>query len=807
MRRSWSPGAGAPSLPAAFAIAAGIAAAVSCAVPPSAFAFGALLVASLAGIAAGRGHGRAAALGGLVLAAAAGFWSARARWLLPARRTEASARAAIAESIARDAEAGGALVEVVGRLDAPWSPSGSQRRTRLDVESAECDGKPLALDAPVALVVAGETDPSPIAEVGDLVRAKGTLRLPERGGPRRAPVDLPDQPHLLLKSGAQIERLSGPSGPFAAVQRARAAVKRRLRANLAGAPEADRTALALLLAFVLGETQDLPLAAVGAFRDGGVAHIVAISGLQVALVAALRGFLARKAGASLRARDAIVLGAALLFAIFAGGRPPVWRAALMIGLYLAARLLGRPTSPEHVLGFSACAILLADPSALFDVGFLLTFAAVFGLAEFGAPVVLALRKRGVPAPVADAIGATLGAELAVLPIQAFVFNVVPFVALLSNPFIVPLSGVFLLAGLALLPLLLVSPAVASTAIVPLRLISDLQLGILDALDRLHAVRVVPTPPFALAVAAGGLLLVAGLAAARPVRRAALAGGLLAVGTIVGASGAAAAEGTAILRSVDVGQGDCWLLVTPRGRVLVDGGGSPDRAYEFGRLRLVPKLADLGAVALDAVILTHPHPDHARGLLAVLSSLPVGRVVLPRAAPRNAFLDEFLAVARRRRLVLERLGAGERFEAAGLAFDVLHPPDEVYARAGENNGSLVLRARVEGRTLLLTGDVEAAAERDLVASRADLSADVLKVPHHGSRTSTTPEFLARVSPRIALVGVGRRNRFGHPAPEVLARLAGAGVRVFRTDRDGDVALTLAAGRILPAFPESVARVRP
>ena len=169
--------------------------------------------------------------------------------------------------------------------------------------------------------------------------------------------------------------------------------------------------------------------------------------------------------------------------------------------------------------------------------------------------------------------------------------------------------------------------------------------------------------------------------------------------------------------MDVGQGDAWLLVTPRGRVLVDGGGSPDRAYEFGRLRLLPKLADLGAVSLDAVVLTHPHPDHARGLLAVLDSLPVGRVVLPRAAPRNAFLDEFLAVARKRRLVLERLGAGARFEAAGLAFDVLHPGDDPYPRARENNGSLVLRARAEGRTLLLTGDVESAAERDLVASGA------------------------------------------------------------------------------------------
>jgi competence protein ComEC len=807
MRRSWSTEAGAPSLPAAFALAAGIALAACFAVPPSPVAAAALAGAALAAVVAGRGRGRTAALGGLVLAAAAGFWSARARWLTPAAHTEAVARRAVAAAASRDAEAGGALVEVVGRLDAPWSPSGSLRRARIDVESAFVDGKALAIDAPVALVVAGETDPSPVAELGDRVRVKGSLRLPESGGPRRSPFDLPDQPHLLLKSALQIEKLSGPSGLLAPVHVARAALKRRVRANLAGAPEADRTALALLLAFVLGETQDLPLAAVGAFRDGGVAHIVAISGLQVALVAALLGFLVRKAGASLYARDAIVLVATLLFAVFAGGRPPVWRAALMIGLYLAARLLGRPTSPEHVLGFSASTILLGDPSSLFDVGFLLTFAAVFGLAEFGAPVVSWLRERDVPALLADALGATLGAELAVLPVQAYVFNVVPFVALLSNPFIVPLSGVFLFTGLGLLPFLLVSPAVAAVAIVPLRLLSDLQFGILDALDRLHAVRVVPTPPFALAAAAAGLLLVAGLATARSLRRGALAAAFAAVVAVVVAPAAVASPGTVELRSVDVGQGDCWLFVTPAGRVLVDGGGSPDRAYEFGRLRLVPKLADLGAVSLDAVVLTHPHPDHARGLLAVLSSLPVGRVILPRAAPRNLFLDELLAVARKRRLVLERLGAGARFEAAGVVFDVLHPPDAPYPRAKENNGSLVLRTRAAGRTLLLAGDVEAMAERDLVASGADLSADVLKVPHHGSRTSTTPDFLARVAPRVALVGVGRRNRFGHPAPDVVARLAGAGVRVFRTDRDGDLALTLAGGRILPAFPESVARSAP
>ena len=165
---------------------------------------------------------------------------------------------------------------------------------------------------------------------------------------------------------------------------------------------------------------------------------------------------------------------------------------------------------------------------------------------------------------------------------------------------------------------------------------------------------------------------------------------------------------------------------------------------------------------------------------------------------------FSPFSRRFHLVLERFGAGQRFTAAGLSFDVLHPGDASYPRARENNGSLVLRVTLAGRSVLLSGDIEALAESDLVSSDRNLSADVLKVPHHGSRTSTTPAFLARVTPRLGLIGVGRRNHFGHPAADVVDRLAAAGVRTFRTDRDGEVVLLFGGGRILPVFPESVAR---
>jgi len=788
-------------------MAAGILAAVVFAVPPGRAVGTALILVAAAGIAFARPAGGVRAFLGLTLFASLGFWNARERFLLPALRTAAEVRGSLIAAHGEDPSADGVLVEATGRLDAPWTSSGSLRRTRLAVESARAEGRPLLLEAGLAVTVAGEEDPSGVAELGERVRLRGVCRLPESGGPSRSPFDLPVEPRLALKSASQIERIGPPGGLFAPVAVAHAAVKRRLRSNLAGAAPAARGSLALLLALVMGETQDLPGSTVSAFRDGGVAHIVAISGLQVGLVAGLLGFFARRLGASLRARDALVLVATALFAVFAGGRPPVVRAALMIGLYLLARLLGRPTSAAHVLGFAALVLLAADPANLFDVGFLLTFAAVFGLAAFGVPAARALRGAGLPALVADAIGATAGAELAVLPVQLFVFNVLPVVALLSNPFVVPLSSLFLFAGLLLLPLLLLSPVAASLAILPLRFLSDVMLTLLAALDRLHAVRIVPTPAFALAAAAGGFLLVAGLARHRVLRLGSLLSAAAVALAIVLAPPVVSVPDTIRLQALDVGQGDAWLLVSPQGRVLVDGGGSPDREYDFGRLRLLPRLADLGAVAFDAVVLTHPHPDHARGLLAVLASLPVDRVALPRAAPRNVFLDEFEETAARRGLTLERFGAGERFTAAGLSFDVLHPGDGPYPRARENNGSLVLRVALAGRTALLTGDIEGLAESDLVAGGRTLAADVLKVPHHGSRTSTAAAFLSRVSPRLGLIGVGRRNRFGHPAPEVMERLLAAGVRTFRTDRDGEVTLVFSGGRIQPVFPESVARGTP
>ena len=789
MRRSWSLRAPAPAVPAAIAFAAGILLAVTLPVAPPVTASTLLALAALVAVVAGlRVDRRLAAAGALVLVLLAGLLHA-GRVLVDAREEAYRTAAGASEDDA---------FEVRGRLSTYWSRAGSLWSARIEVHEAWLSGAPVRLPGEVVLTVAGESDPGPVAGFGDLVRVRGPLRLPDAGALPSSPFVLLPEPRMTQKSAAQVEVLEGPAGPLGFLARLHRGTTARIAASLEGASRPERDATALATALLLGETAELSPRTVSAFRDGGVAHVLAISGLHVGLLALGLTAALRPLRVRVAARDAVVLAATLVFAAFTGGRAPVLRAALMIGLYLAARLLGRPTSPAQVMGLSALVLLALDPANLFDVGFLLTYAAVFGLSALGPLFARPLRAR-LPAWLADGIAATLGAELCVFPIQAAVFHVVPFVALLSNLLVVPLASLFLFAAALLFPLLLAGPVAAAFALGPLALLSEGISSLLGLLDALGAVRVVPTPPFAQAVLLALLLAAAGSLRGRKPRRAALAGALALVFLASARPSVAERTGEARLVALDVGQGDAFLVVTERGRVLVDGGGTFDAAYDFGRNRLLPRLAALGAVSFDAIVLTHPHPDHARGLLAAVRLLPVGRVYLPRGAPRNLFLDEALGAASGAGVRVEALGAGDRFEAAGLVFDVLHPGPETYPRSPENNGSLVLATRLGGRRVLLTGDVEAPAERDLLARAVDLSASVLKVPHHGSRTSTTPELLGKVSPRVALVGVGRRNRFGHPGAEVMERLASAGALVYRTDRHGDVSLLFRDGRIFPSRP--------
>ncbi|MFZ2491976.1 MAG: ComEC/Rec2 family competence protein, partial [Thermoanaerobaculia bacterium] len=254
--------------------------------------------------------------------------------------------------------------------------------------------------------------------------------------------------------------------------------------------------------------------------------------------------------------------------------------------------------------------------------------------------------------------------------------------------------------------------------------------------------------------------------------------------------------------LDVGQGDSTVFRWGTRAVLIDGGGRPDD-WRFGESRLLPLLVDRGIVRVDAVMLSHPHPDHCAGLLAVVRHLAVGEVWISPRKFRGECASRLMETIRDSRVPIRLVRTVSTLAGGEVRFTAI-PPERNFRQATENNASMVVLIETQRRRILMTGDLQAEGEIDL--SDRDIAADVLKVAHHGSRSSTTDRFLEAVRPRVAAISCGRHNLFGNPHPDVLASLASRGVRTWRTDRSGSIELKFSGGKIfvLPEIDTPTAR---
>jgi len=596
-----------------------------------------------------------------------------------------------------------------------------------------------------------------------------------------------------------------------------------------GAETTLRHGHALVRALVLGDPSELPPRWRRGLRRTGLAHLLAVSGLHAGLVAGVMLLVAAPLPRPVRIVLALVAVAGYLALV--GPRPSMLRAsgmALIAGVALLAR---RGPASANALAVVAGGLALARPELVAELGFRLTVAATAGIV-FLAPRLEAAwsagdgdrkrvavdpeaagrerRRRAASRWLVRGLAATVGAQLASLPFALPVFHLTSWAAPLLNVVAVPYTALALAVCLGWTALALVSCA-AAAAMVPL----------LDALAMPFGWPAAGPPAAWGAVAAAApaaacwafaVLAVAWLLAPR--RRlwlvpAVAAGGWWCCAAPPGAASPAddPAAGEprppVSLTLLDVGQGDAILLRDGGRAVLVDGGGW--RHGDFGGRVLLPALLGEGVRRLDAVLLTHPDSDHCHGLEQVSSYLPVTEVWLAPQWAGDRCADELAATPGAR---VVRLAAGGRLRVGRWRLAVLHPawpraPDRLVAPGEHNRLSLVLRAAAAGRCAVLTGDLDRTGERAVVARGGDLGCDLLKVGHHGSKTSTGPELLAAVRPRLALVSAGRGNPYGHPAAEVVARLERAGVTLLRTDRQGLVRLEWREGGPLristPAAP--------
>lgn len=689
-------------------------------------------------------------------------------------------------------------IRIRGTVDTAVRSYGRDRRFALALHNAHLDGRTYDLSGRV--LVRDRVLFPPVA-LGDTLVLDLRLRQPP---PRRNPGAFDYRRYLAHRGIDALATLKKPeqwhnhrSGQPPLWQTAAAALRRSmeqsLRRNLRG-PPAD-----LLVAMLLGDKHRLPTETVAAFRRAGLAHALVISGLHVGLVAlfsltALR--LCRLPETWAGGGTLVVLA---LFALVGGLQAPVVRASVMAAAFVVGRLRRRNTDAYNALGLAALALLAARPQWCFDLGFHLSFAATFAIVHlYGAWYRLTpaswhdehgWRGRWLAAP----LGVSLAAQIGTAPLVAYHFHQLSTVAPLANLAALPLLGAAV--GLGLLS------CIASLCAPPLApLFNGCNYLVLKALLLLSEVcAALPWAALPLGRPSGLALAVCGVAVLAPPflierprwRKPALAALLASLNLAVWDPVLSAQQLEAIF--FDVGQGDAAFVRFPNGRTLVIDGGKRNPDFDFGERVLLPFLRQRGIERIDAVVGSHAHNDHIGGLAALVEEIEVGHYLDSGQAPPSSTARALLHAVQRRGTRYHRVRAGDRLAGLGDAEAlVLHPlpgfvDTDGTSPHGVNNGSVVLRLRYGEVELLFTGDIEKEAGAALLVWGGLLRSDVLKVAHHGSRTSSSAAFLAAVRPHLALVSLGAYNRFGHPAPQVLARLDAVGAQVVRTDQRG--ALTL------------------
>ena len=612
-----------------------------------------------------------------------------------------------------------------------------------------------------------------------------------------------------LASGQILAVLPPADDPRALLARARGWALSTVRERL---PEPDAS---LIAGALWGERAALPPDLRAEFQETGTVHVLVTAGLHLGVVVALVLGLLAALRAPRVATCGIAIGAAWTYALVAGAHIPSVRAATMLSFALLARAWGRKALGWHAYAGAALLLTLARPLDVGGASFALSFACVGAILALAGPLDRALATRwALPDRVREALAMAVATQAGTWPVGAAVFLQFSPYAVLANVAVVPVVGGAMLFALAQLAFGRLPPLAQACANLCDWCVIWM-LAVVRSVSSLPYARLPMTPAPAWCIA---LYLVALLALPLGLRRG-RAG--LAFAALAGAAALVlwpprVPDARLRVTVLDVGQADAIVVQTPGGHtLLIDAGGQLERgvqtsgdssAERVGERIVVPFLLRNGIHAVDALILSHPHGDHAGGMAPALRALRVGELADSGQIYGGSAYRDALATARADGVpvVYPRAGAVWH-DDDGVVLSFIGPELPFLAHTGNdiNDNSIAFVLEYRSFRMLFTGDAGVAAERRFLAGDTDLRATVLKVGHHGSAYSTSDAFLAAVRPRYAIVSVGRHNHFGHPAPRTLAALHRIGAIVYRTDRDGAItvstdgaATTLSAMEPLP-----------
>jgi competence protein ComEC len=546
---------------------------------------------------------------------------------------------------------------------------------------------------------------------------------------------------------------------------------------------------AVLEALLLGERRRMDETTALALQKSGLYHLIAISGAHIAIISFLLFGLLRLCRVPKRPTYAILIVLLVFFAMLVEGRASVLRATIMAIVYLGGRLLWRKANLLNTISISAFLLLLANPFSLFDMGFELTYAATLSIIVFFPRIVRFLPH--LPLRFTELFTLSLTAQLGVLPFIARSFHRVTFASLFLNLLAMPLIGVIMGIGFVYLAVSLLSSLLATYLAQVLTFLIRLFLGLTRLFEAIPAFSYrVPTPRLAIIIGYFTCLLLL-VIPVRFKRQRPLTLTLFFIFLVILITYPFPAESSPSLKLtfLDVGQGDSILVEFPgRKKMLVDGGGVPGAAYDIGEQVVSPFLWSKGIRRLDYLVLTHAHPDHMNGLLAVTRNFRIGEFWEAFSPLANPVYDE-LKSGLRPSVIQKRVFQGFRYQEGEVRLEALNPEaEDPFVGTISNEDSLVLRVSLGTISFLLAADIGLPAESKILEKGLEVRSQVLKSPHHGSRSSSSAPFLEKVRPQIIVITASRNNPYGVPHREVLDLYESVGAKILRTDERGAVEIS-------------------
>lgn len=547
----------------------------------------------------------------------------------------------------------------------------------------------------------------------------------------------------------------------------------------------------LLVGMLLGEKSFIPSHLKEIFAEAGIMHILAVSGLHVGIIAMALLALLSMLKLPKKFKLFILILILITYASITGFRPSVLRATIMFILLIGGKLINRSRNLNISLFFAAFLILLLNPLILYDAGFLLSFIVTFFIINLS-PILQGLLSK-IVVWIKNPLAVSTAAWVGIFPLSAYFFSKVSIISIVSNIFIIPLTGIAVILGFITFFIGLMSISLAG-------LFANLNYLVLNLITLIA--KSFSSLPFAfIYVAQPSVMLIIlyyltvffiieifykKTISVKIKKKAILI--VLSVTLLIIIVQVFYPADNLKVNFINVGEGDCILIEAPNKiNILIDGGGTPQSDFDVGNKIVIPYLRRKGINEIDLLILTHPHLDHLEGLLPILKEFKVDMVLDSGLLCDSSEYKEFISLILEKGISYHKAKAGDNFIFSNnLEIFLLNPlyDSDFYEESDFNNASIVVKLFYKNADFLFTGDIEEAAEKKLLVWQNILQSDILKVAHHGSSTSTNLEFLDKVNPNIAVITVGK-NHFGHPSQKIIERLEDKNIQIYQTDEDGTV----------------------